>query len=214
MTSIDDWSHRVKAALLRRVQSGFLILTVAGRAQLPAARRWGRLGTPASGRHSPPEAGGGKDSQLRGGPFSAGISAFGGIRTLEWQTPFVAVRTTCLRFVKADGKEPPVALGSLCRVPPGETRTIGPSAHQARQKMPRHSRWLGAASSVLVSRSRACRPEAGVPSRPRHDAIGSTPSRAHPHCRRPAAAAFHGNRWEVGAPIHIPSRRSLPARYA
>ena len=163
MTSIDDWSHRVKAALLRRVQSGFLILTVAGRAQLPAARRWGRLGTPASGRHSPPEAGGGKDSQLRGGPFSAGISAFGGIRTLEWQTPFVAVRTTCLRFVKADGKEPPVALGSLCRVPPGETRMIGPSAHQARQKMPRHSRWLGAASSVLVSRSRACRPEAGVP---------------------------------------------------
>ena len=35
-----------------------------------------------------------------------------------------------------------------------------------------------------------CRPEAGVPSRPRHGAIGSTPSRAHPRCRRPVAAAF------------------------
>ena len=37
-----------------------------------------------------------------------------------------------------------------------------------------------------------CRPEAGVPSRPRHGAIGSTRSRAHPRCRHPVAAAFHG----------------------
>ena len=47
----------------------------------------GRLGTPTSGRHSTPKAGGGKDPQFRGGPFSAGIPAFGVIRTLEWQTP-------------------------------------------------------------------------------------------------------------------------------
>ena len=162
--------------------SVFLILTVVGRARLAEARRRGRLGTPASGRHSPPKAGGGKDSPFRGGPLSAGISAFGGIRTREWQTPFVAVRATCLRSVKADGKEPPVTLGLLCRVPPGETRMIGPSAHQSRQKMPRHSRWPGAASSALVSRSRACRPEAGpvlpvgAPSRPCHGAVGYPPS--------------------------------------
>ena len=44
------------------------------------------------------------------------------------------------------------------------------------EKMPRHSRWLGTASSVLVSRSRACRPEAGVPSRSCRCAVGPTPS--------------------------------------
>ena len=53
---------------------------------------------------------------------------------------------------------------------------IGPSAHQARQKMPRHSRWLGAASSALVSRSRAYGPEAGVPSRSCRCAVGHTSS--------------------------------------
>ena len=87
-----------------------------------------------------------------------------------------AVRATCLCSGKADGKEPPVTLGSLCRVPPGETRMIGPSAHQSRQKMPRHSRWLDTASSVVVSRSRACRPEAGAPSRSCRCAVGPTPS--------------------------------------
>ena len=59
---------------------------------------------------------------------------------------------------------------------------ISPSAHQARQKMPRHSRWLGAASSVLVSRSRAYGPEAGpvlpvgAPSRSCRCAVGHTAS--------------------------------------
>ena len=72
------------------------------------------LEQPASGRHSPPKAGGGKDSQFRGGPFSAGISAFGGIRTLEWQTPVCRSADHCLRFVKADGKEPPATLGGRC----------------------------------------------------------------------------------------------------
>ena len=192
-------------------------------ARLAAARRRGRLGAPtgrtgpASGRHSPPKAGGGKDSPFRGGPFSAGISAFGGIRTREWQRPFVAVRATCLRSVKADGKEPPVTPGSLCPVPPGETRMIGPSAHHvctpSRAKMPRHSRWLGAASSVLVSRSRACRPEAGVPSRPRHGAIGSARSRVHPRCRRPVAAALHGNRWEVGVRYPTPRHGDQRPRF-
>ena len=49
-----------------------------------------------------------------------------------------------------------------------------------------------------------CRPEAGVPSRPRHGAISSTRSRVHPRCRRPVAAAIHGNRWEVGVPYPHP----------
>ena len=81
----------------------------------------------------------------------------------------------------------------------------------------RHLRWPGAASSSLVSRSRACRPEAGpvlpvgAPSRPRHGAIGSTRSRAHPRCRRPVAAAFHGNRRELGVP-HPHPVTSISAR--
>ena len=256
-------THRPRKGSTRRSAT-------AGTAWSPHRENWA-----ASGRHSPPKAGGGKDSPFRGGPLSAGISAFGGIHPREWQTPFVAVRATCLRSVKADGKEPPVTLGSLCRVPPGETRMISPSAHQARQKMPRHSRWLGAASSVLVSRSRAYRPEAGpvlpvgAPSRSYRCAVGHTASHllgggtcrdgSHPgdgglrrrgpagRCagRRPAqfsrwglqavpamapsALRALGSIRAVGvrlrllftatggrsvSPIHTPSRRSAPARYA
>ena len=142
----------------------------------------GRLGTPASGRHSPPKAGGGKDSQFRGGPFSAGVSAFGGIRTREWQTPFVAVRATCLHSVKADGKEPPVTLGVAVSGPTGKNPHDRVLRTPRREENGRHSRWPGAASSSLVSRSRACRPEAGpvlpvgAPSRPCHGAAGYTPS--------------------------------------
>ena len=66
--------------------------------------------SPGGARHSPPKAGGGKDPLFRGGPFSAGIPAFGVIRTLEWQTPFAALRAPCLRPLKADGNEPPAAL--------------------------------------------------------------------------------------------------------
>ena len=142
----------------------------------------GRLGTPASGRHSPPKAGGGKDSPFRGGPFSAGVSAFGGIRTREWQTPFVAVRATCLHSVKADGKEPPVTLGVAVSGPTGKNPHDRVLRTPRREENGRHSRWPGAASSSLVSRSRACRPEAGpvlpvgAPSRPCHGAVGHTPS--------------------------------------
>ena len=35
--------------------------------------------SPGGARHSPPEAGGGKDPEFRGGPFSAGIPEFGGM---------------------------------------------------------------------------------------------------------------------------------------
>ena len=49
-----------------------------------------------------------------------------------------------------------------------------------------------------------CRPEAGVPSRPRYGAVGSTRSRAHPRCRRPGRGCFHGNRWEVGVRYPTP----------
>ena len=141
----------------------------------------GELGRPPAGTARRRRAAG-RTLQFRGGPLSAGISAFGGIHPREWQTPFVAVRATCLRSVKADGKEPPVTLGVVVSDRTGETRMIGPSAHQARQKMPRHSRWLGAASSVLVSRSRAYGPEAGpvlpvgAPSRSCRCAVGHTPS--------------------------------------
>ena len=230
----------------------FLILTVAGRARLAAARRRGRLGTPASGRHSPPKAGGGKDSPFRGGPLTAGISAFGGIRTTEWQTPFVAVRATCLRSVKADGKEPPVTLGVAVLGPTGRNAhdrsvcTPSPAKNAAALTLawcrviragfalPRVPaggrlskpflplrRWPYAISSVggYVPRREPsrrlgsspprscgplCRPEAGVPSRPRHGAINSTRSRVHPRCRRPVAPAIHGNRWEVGVPYPHP----------
>ena len=50
------------------------------------------------------------------------------------------------------------------RPPPGETHMIG-SARSPRphEKVVRNSRRQGAASSALVSRSRACRPEVGVP---------------------------------------------------
>ena len=57
------------------------------------------------------------------------------------------------------------------RPPPGETHMIG-SARSPRphERVVRHSRWQGPASSARVSRSRACRPEVGVPSRPRPSA--------------------------------------------
>ena len=43
--------------------------------------------SPGGGRHSPPKAGGGKDPEFRGGPFSAGTPAFSVIRTAAWYTP-------------------------------------------------------------------------------------------------------------------------------
>ena len=88
----------------------------------------GRTGTPTSGRHSPPKAGGGKDPQFRGGPFSAGIPAFGVIRTLEWQTPFAALRAPCPRPVKADGSEPPATLRAA--VPTGGRRSLAGAARE------------------------------------------------------------------------------------
>ena len=48
--------------------------------------------SPGGARHSPPKAGGGKDPQFRGGPFSAGTSVFSVIRTAAWYTPFAALR--------------------------------------------------------------------------------------------------------------------------
>ena len=81
-----------------------------GNADLRSARWRVGTGTPTSGRHSPPKAGGGTDPQFGGGPFAAGIPAFGVIRTLEWETLFPALRAPCLRPVNADGNEPPAAL--------------------------------------------------------------------------------------------------------
>ena len=179
----------------------------------------GRLGTPASGRHSPPKAGGGKDSQFRGGPFSAGVSAFGGIRTREWQTPFVAVRATCLHSVKADGKEPPVTLGVAVSGPTGKNPHDRVLRTPRREENGRHSRWPGAASSSLVSRSRACRPEAGpvlpvgAPSRPCHGAAGYTPSHLLGVCAEtgaiPAIGAFAAAALRAAVPAG--GRRSKPS---
>ena len=69
-----------------------------------------RPSSQGGGRHSPPKAGGGKAPQFRGGFFSAGIPAFGVMRTWEWQTRFGAQRARCLPPVRADGKKPPAAL--------------------------------------------------------------------------------------------------------
>ena len=155
---------------------------------------------------------------------------------------------TCLRSVKADGKERPATLGVVVSSPTGKNPHDRVLRTAPQEENGRHLRWPGAASSSLVSRSRACRPEAGpvlpvgapsrpchcafgytsshllggtcrdgshpgdlgsspprpcgplcrpeagVPSRPRRDAISSTRSRVHPRCRRPVAAAIHGNR--------------------
>ena len=62
----------------------------------------GELGRP-SGRHGPPQAGGRKDPQFRGGPFSGEIAAFGVIRNLEWHTPFAGLRARCLP--REDGRQ-------------------------------------------------------------------------------------------------------------
>ena len=112
----------------------------------------------------------------------AGISAFGGIRTWEGQTPFVTVRAMCLRSVKADSKEPPAAPGVIVSSPTGKNPHDRVLRTPRQEESGRHSRWPGAASSALVSRSRACRPEAGpvlpvgAPSRPCHGAVTYTPS--------------------------------------
>ncbi len=132
----------------------------------------GRTGTPASGRHSPPTAGGGKDPQFRGGPFSAGIPAFGVIRTREGQTPFAALRVPCLRPVKADGQEPPAALRAA--VPAGGRRSkpsppIAPSAIRA----------LTPIRTVGVPAAAFSQQLAGVP----------VPAR-HPGSRRPGRSTF------------------------
>ena len=156
--------------------------------------------------------------------------------------------------MKADGKEPPAALGVVQSSPTGKNPHDRVLHTPRQEENGRHSRWPGAASSSLVSRSRAAgrRPApfsrwglqavpavaplairhlicwGYVPRRepsrgdwglrrrgpagrcagrrpafqavPANCAIGSTRSRAHPRCRRPAAAAFHGDRWEVGVP--------------
>ena len=58
-------------------------------------------------------------------------------------------------------------------------------------------------SEVQLSSLPSCK-KVESPSRPRHGAISSTRSRVHPRCRRPVAAAIHGNRWEVGVPCPHP----------
>ncbi len=188
----------------------------AGRAQLAAARRRGRLGTPASGRHSPPKAGGGKDSPFRGGAVPAGISAFGGIRTWEWQTPFVTVRATCLRSVKADGKEPPAAQGVVVSSPTG--------------KNPRR-RQLYAISSVGGTCRDGSHPgDWGLRRRgPAGRCAGRRPAFQAVPAMAPSALRALGPIRAVGvrsrllftatggssvSPIHTPSRRSVPALHA
>ena len=90
----------------------------------------------------------------------------------------VTVRATCLRSVKADGKEPPAALGVVVSSPTGKDPHDRVLRTPRQEENGRHSRWPGAASSSLVSRSRACRPEAGpilpvgAPSRPCHGTVG------------------------------------------
>ncbi len=156
----------------------------------------GRTG-PTSGRHSPPKAGGGKDPEFRGGPFSAGIPAFGVIRTLERQTPFAALRARCLRPVKADGNEPPAALRAA--VPTGGRRSLTGGA----------IRIVGVPVGVAFSPQRG-RPPAGAARRRRAAAknpdLGGGPRRGgNPvFCvtrRRVEDAAF---RWHP-RPVHTKS---------
>ncbi len=109
-----------------------------------ANRRDGAVGrgTPTSGRHSPPQAGGSEGPRVRGwfasrpGP---GRSASSG-----------RLRGTRLSLRSAQ----------RCRPPRGETPMIGSARSPRRhEKVVRHSRWQGPTSSAQVSRSRACRPE-------------------------------------------------------
>ena len=154
-----------------------------------AERRAGK-GTPTSGRHSPPKAGGEKDPQVRGGPFSAGTSAFSVIRTAAWYTPFAALRAavpTGGRRSRADGtipdrlgSAPPRPSGPLCRpevgVPvrtaPSRTgwglRRRGPPGRCAdrRSAFPCGRHHLDRLGSAPPRPSGPlCRPEVGVPVR-------------------------------------------------
>ena len=158
-------------------------------------------GTPTSGRHSPPKAGGGKDPQFRGGPFSAGIPAFGVIRTLEWQTLFAALWAPCLRPLKADGNEPPAALRAAVPTRGRRSLTHAPSRLPA-------SRGL---------RLRSNRPEVGVPSPTRHRALkGTHREGSHPDGwglgRRGPAGRCAG--LKTGAPgpssLYDPAQRLCP----
>ena len=89
---------------------------------------------------------------------------------------------TCLRSVKADGKERPATLGVVQSSPTGKNPHDRVLRTAPQEENGWHLRWPGAASSSLVSRSRACRPEAspvllvGAPGRPCHCAFGYTPS--------------------------------------
>ena len=156
----------------------------------------GRSGTPTSGRHSPPKAGGGKDPQFRGGPFSAGIPAFDVIRTLEWRTPFAALRAPCLRPVKADGNEPPAALRAA--VPTGGLYLSGHHFFMGQtpceRMAPAGVRWGAAGSREAASRGgrrrrfRAGRTSHGlVATFPRAKPI--FPASGHETAPRPSAAA-------------------------
>ena len=139
----------------------------------------------------------------------------------EWQTPLVTVRAMCLRSVKADGKEPPAALGVVVSSPTGKNprrrRLYAISSVGGRCRDGSHPGDLGSLPPRPCGP--LCRPEAGpvlpvgAPSRPRHGAIGSTRSRAHPRCRRPVAAALHGNRWEVDVPYPTPRHGDQRPRF-
>ena len=96
--------------------------------------------SPGGARHSPPQAGGGRDPQLRGGSFSAGIPAFGVIRTLEWQTPFVRISHQAERRA---GKGTPTS-GQFSRWGPAQPAVGG------RREGPPVARWflLGGNPSV------------------------------------------------------------------
>ena len=58
--------------------------------------------------------------------------------------------------------------------------------------------------AAVPAGGRPSSPGGGSKPSPPWRAIGSTPSRAHPRCRRPVAAALDGNRWEVGVRYPTP----------
>ena len=98
--------------------------------------------------------------------------------------PFAALRAPHRHPTKADGKEPLAALRAA--VPAPTRRNI----HDRVLRTPRRARkWRGTHVGLTTRhppwfRAPArCRPEAGVPSRPRHGAISYTRSHAHPSPR-------------------------------
>ena len=131
----------------------------------PPCRATRRQGNADLWSAQPAEGGRREGPPVRGAPLSAGTPAFSVIRTAGWYSPFAALRAAVPAPTGRTGQRSAfLAAGTIW--------TGGVCAWGCifAAKVVRQSRWHGGASSPQASRSRACRPEVGVPSRPRPSA--------------------------------------------